>query len=98
MMIVLALMLAALAPGADAKLAVAVKAGDKATIQTLLQQRVEVNAPEADGTTALHWAVRNDDVELVDRLIRAGANAKATNRYGIAPLYLASANGNAAII
>src|SRR5262245_58474422 len=86
------------APGADAKLATAVKAGDKATIQTLLQQRVDVNVPETDGTTALHWAVRNDDADLIDRLIRAGANVKAANRYGITPLYLACVNGNAAVI
>ena len=84
--------------GVDARLATAVKSGDKAAVQTLLQQRVDVNAPEADGTTALHWAVRNDDAALVDRLIRAGGNAKAANRYGVTPLYLACVNGNAAII
>ena len=33
--------------------------------------------PKPDGTTALHWAVRNDDATLVDRLLRAGAKAKA---------------------
>lgn len=84
--------------GADARLATAVKSGDKAAVQTLLQQRVDVNAPEVDGTTALHWAVRNDDAALVDRLIRAGANAKAANRYGVTPLYLACVNGNPTII
>ena len=31
-------------------------------------------------------------------LIRAGANVKATNRYGATPLWLASLNGNAATI
>src|SRR5262245_66496743 len=87
-----------LAPAGDEKLAQAVKAGDKAAIQALLQQRVDVNAAEVDGTTALHWAVRSDDVDLVDRLIRAGANVKAANRYGITPLYLASVNGNAVIV
>ena len=98
MTIILAIMLAALAPAADAKLALAVKAGDKVAVQTLLKQRVDVNVPEVDGTTALHWAVRNDDMDLVDRLIRAGANVKAANRYGITPLYLAAVNANAAII
>jgi ankyrin repeat protein len=63
----------------------------------LLQQNV-VNKTEADGTTSLHYAVRNDDAQLVDRLIRVGANVKAANRYGITPLYLACVNGNAAII
>jgi ankyrin repeat protein len=98
MMILFSILFAGLAAGADARLAQAVKAGDKAAIQTLLQQRVDVNAPEADGTTALHWAVRNDDTDLVDRLIRARADVKATNRYGISPLYLACINGNAVII
>ena len=83
---------------ADARLASAVRTGDKAAIQALLQQRVDVNAPENDGTTALHWAVRSDDADLVDRLIRAGANVKAANRYGITPLYLACVNGNAAMV
>jgi ankyrin repeat protein len=67
-------------------------------LAALPQQRVDVNKPEADGTTALHWAVRNDDVQLVDRLIRAGANVKAANRYGVTPLYLAAVNGNAVVI
>lgn len=97
MMLLLALLLFTGA-GADARLSTAVKSGDKAAIQLLLQQRVDVNVPEADGTTALHWAVRNDDAALVDQLIRLNANAKAANRYGITPLYLAAVNGNAPII
>ena len=52
----------------------------------------------ADGTTALHLAVRNDDAAAVDKLIRSGADVKAANRYGITPLYLAAVNGNADII
>jgi ankyrin repeat protein len=98
MIVLLSLLLVAVAPGADARLAQAVKSRDNAAVQALLQQRIDVNAPEADGTTALHWAVRNDDSELVDRLIRAGANVQAANRYGITPLYLACINGNAAVI
>jgi ankyrin repeat protein len=83
---------------ADLRLVNAVRNGDKTAAATLLQQKVDVNAPEADGTTALHWAVRADDLELADRLIKAGANAKAANRYGVTPLYLASINGSAAMI
>jgi len=47
---------------------------------------VDVNAPEADGTTALHWAVQRNDVELVTRLIRAGARVNAKNDYGSTPM------------
>ena len=58
----------------------------------------DVNAREADGTTALHWAARADDAGEVRRLLRAGAHADAVNRYGVTPLALAAANGNAAIL
>ena len=57
-----------------------------------------MNAAESDGTTALHWAVYQNDVELVERLIKAGANVNAMNEYGSAPLAEAAATGNTAII
>ena len=53
---------------------------------------------KADGTTPLMLAVRDDNVALADRLIKAGADVKAANRYGVTPLYLAALNGNAGII
>ena len=46
------------------------------------QQKADVNAPQVDGATALHWAVYRDDLELADLLIRAGANVNAANREG----------------
>ena len=76
----------------------AVKNGDTATALALLKQHSDVNAPEADGTTALHWAVRQDDRDMTDRLIKAGADVKAANRYGVTPLYLACVNGSAPMI
>src|SRR6476660_6612951 len=74
----------------DVRLIAAVKAGDRAAVTSLLRQRINVNTPEPDGTTALHWAVRQDDLQLTDQLIRAGADVKTANRYGITALYLAS--------
>src|SRR5256885_9419448 len=88
----------ALSAPVDARLAQAVKNGDKATTASLLQQKVDVNSAEADGTTALHWAVRADDLSLVDKLIAGGAKVKVANRYGVTPLHLASVNGNAAML
>ena len=82
----------------DVRLVDAVKKSDKAAIRALLQQRIDVNAPEANGATALHWAVDLDDVAIADLLIRSGANVKAANRYGVTPLSLACTNGSAAII
>jgi ankyrin repeat protein len=53
---------------------------------------------EADGTTALHWAVRRGNLAEVDRLIAAGANVSARNRYGVTPLSLASEAGDPALV
>jgi ankyrin len=64
----------------------------------LIQQRADVNAPEVDGTTALHWAARAGDADLVSALLRAGAKAGAANRYGMTPLLLAASNGHASIV
>ena len=60
----------------------------------LVKQRAELTRAEADGTTALHWAVRADDVELVRMLLTAGADVSAATREGITPLALAAINGS----
>jgi ankyrin repeat protein len=83
---------------AKSDVADALMAGDKAAARKLLDQHADVNAPQADGATALHWAVFRSDKEMVDLLIRAGANAKAANREGATPLWLASVNGDAPVI
>jgi ankyrin repeat protein len=72
--------------------------GDTAAVRVLIAQKADVNAPQADGATALHWAVFKSNKDLVDILLKAGANAKAANREGSTPLWLASVNGDAAII
>jgi uncharacterized protein len=84
--------------GNPGRLAEAIKTGDRASALALLQQKVDVNAPEPDGTTAIAWAVRQGDTDMVDRLIRAGADVKASNRYNVTPLSLACLNGDAAVI
>ncbi len=87
-----------LAAGSDARLASAAQEMDRASLRVLLEQRIDVNAPQVDGMTALHWAAYHDDLETVELLVRAGANAKAANRYGVTPLSLASTNGNGAMV
>ena len=85
------------AAGREMPLVEAVKKGDAKALRALVQQG-GVNAPEADGTTALHWAAHRESLEAVDLLLRAGANARAANRYGVTPLSVAATSGNAAII
>jgi len=84
--------------GGRAPLADAAERMDRSTIRALLKQRVDVNAPQVDGMTALHWAAYQDDAEIAQLLVGAGANVKAANRYGVTPLSLACTNGNAAIV
>jgi cytohesin len=83
---------------APADVADAVMRGDRAAVRALVEQKADVNTPQADGATALHWAVFRSDKELVDLLIKAKANPKAANREGATPLWLASVNGDAPIV
>jgi uncharacterized protein len=83
----------------DLRLIDAVKGGDAGAVRSLLAKHtLDVNAAEADGSTALHWAAQRDNLEVADLLIAAGANAKAATRYKITPLSLACTNGDAAMI
>ena len=95
------LVLAVLSLGAaarDVPLVEAVKEGSAESVRALLDQRADVNAAEADGTTALHWAVQGEAAALVGLLIDAGADVSAANRYGVTPVSLACVTGNAGII
>lgn len=88
----------ALAAAMDTRLADAAKNGDVATVKTLLGQKIDVNAPTADSSTALHWAVERNNLEMVSLLLSAGAKVDLATRYNVTPLALACSNGNAAII
>jgi uncharacterized protein len=83
---------------ARAPLADAAEKSDRARVRALLNQHVNVNAPQADGMTALHWAAYQDDLDLARLLVRAGANVKAANRYGVTPLSLACTNGSGPLV
>jgi ankyrin repeat protein len=92
------ILLAVSLASARTPLADAVEQRDQASVRKLLGERVDVNAAQVDGTTALHWATYHDDAETVALLVRVGANANAVNRYGVPPLAQACTNGNAAIV
>jgi ankyrin repeat protein len=94
-----ALIVCAPLSAADApRLADAAAKQDKATVRALIRDKANVNSPQPDGATALHWAVHWDDLETADLLIGAGANVNAKNDYSATPLSLACTNGNAAMV
>jgi ankyrin repeat protein len=94
------LLLAGAAAGAAGDLRVihAVRKGDTEVVRALLKQKIDVNATQPDGATALHWAVYQDDLVTADLLIQAGAAVNTANQLGATPLYLACENGNAEMI
>jgi ankyrin repeat protein len=99
-LVVVAVWLAARLVGAaaDTRLADAAEKTDWQKVRALVAARVAVDAPQADGMTALHWAVYHDNAAIADLLVRAHANVRAVNRYGVTPLSLACTNGNAAVV
>ncbi|HEV8394419.1 MAG TPA: ankyrin repeat domain-containing protein [Vicinamibacterales bacterium] len=84
--------------GAGSDVADAVMNRDHAALKALLQKKADVNAPQRDGATALHWAVFNDDAEAADLLLRAGAKPNVVNRTGISPLAMAALYGSTPLI
>jgi len=79
-------------------LADAAEKRDQARVRALLGSGSGVNAPQPDGTTALHWAAYHDDAETAALLLKAGADVNAVNRYGISSLAQACKNGSAAMV
>jgi ankyrin repeat protein len=86
------------AAASDLRLIEAVKNHKLETARSLIQQRVDVNSNESDGTTALHWAAHWDDVDAADFLIRAGANVNAATDLGVTPISLACLNGSGTLV
>ena len=76
----------------------AVRDGDATLVRELIQKHADLNAPQPDGSTALHWAVYRDNLAITDLLIRAGANVNAANDDGATPLHLACTNRSGAMV
>ena len=82
----------------DLRLVDAVRSGDRHAARALLEEPVDANARQPDGTTALHWAAYLNDLDTAALLLETGAVADAANELGVTPLYLACENGNAAMV
>jgi ankyrin repeat protein len=86
------------AHAASTDVADAAMRGDRNAVRAALARKADVNAPQVDGSTALHWAAERDDLDLADLLLRAGARVAVRTREGVTPLQLAAENGSAAMV
>jgi len=68
------------------------------TVLTLLAEGINVNASQADGATALHWAAHWNEISVAQQLIDAGAVVSAVNEFGLTPLSMACRNGSATMV
>ena len=76
----------------------AAKRRDRAMVRNLIATGGDVNEPQADGATALHWAVYEADHEMAEALLDAGADASAMTDLGVTPLGLACENRDAEMV
>ena len=87
------------APPADSPVADAAMRGDAAAVEVLIAQGADVNVPQGDGMTALHWASERGDAALVEILLNAGADVDVVTRIGdYTPLHLAGKAGSAGAV
>jgi ankyrin repeat protein len=88
----------ALALAAIVALAAGCSAPETGGAAAVANADVNVNETTADGSTPLHWAVFEGDVAEVQRLIAAGADVAAVNKYGASPMGLAAEVANTEIL
>ncbi len=91
------------APGSlrtpDSPVADAAMRGDAAAVRALIAEGADVNVPQGDGMTALHWAARNRDAGLARDLLEAGATVGAGTRIGhYTPLHMAGEAGAGEVV
>jgi ankyrin repeat protein len=86
-------------PGPSSPVADAAREDDLRLVRALLADGADVNVPQGDGMTALHWAAYNGNRELAQALLGAGAQvARETRNGSYTPLHLAAQAGSGPIV
>ena len=76
----------------------AVKAGDVAALEALLDAGADLNARDEQGQTALMNASRDGHTAMVRLLVARGADLNHTAKFNLSALMLAVINGRDAIV
>merc|ERR1712113_501036 len=78
-------------------LILAAKSGQENAVMALARasrtETNELNATDEQGYTALHWAVANGDLNIVETLVNSGCDLSVVSEDGTTPLYIAEAEG-----
>lgn len=59
----------------------------------LQDQHIDINTLSSDGTPALHWLVRFNELERVRNILDQGADINLLSRYGVNAIYIAAELG-----
>lgn len=70
----------------------------KKVLEAILDKQVKINEPDGDGKTPLYAACLHGDLEIVQELIKRGADVNAFGKYGMPPLFAALYKGNPEIV
>ncbi len=79
--------------GVDRDFIEAIKKGHAVIVAAFLAKGADVNARDAHGGPALHWAVGTGKSEIVALLLEHGADPRAKDRHGATALELARKRG-----
>ena len=75
-----------------------VESQNRAEALRVIAAGADVNERSADGSTALHWAAHQSDLELVDLLLERGADPNILNDYGVTAIAAAAVEGDYEVI
>jgi ankyrin repeat protein len=70
----------------------------RVTMSRLIDAGLDINAQDATGASALHYAARTGDAVVVDFLLKSGARHDVRDFYGNTPLHLVGTVENAKLL
>src|SRR5438874_699678 len=79
-------------------LTTSVMRGDCASVEGLLKEGKDPDAPGDEGRRPLHWAVQEGYIDIVKCLIAYRADVNIADIHGITPLAIAVGEGNGLLV